>query len=383
MRVLVVGAGIGGLTAFVALRSAGVDVAIFDQAAQAGSTMVGGGFHVWPNGVRALRELELDGSVRKLGAPIELTEYYSYTGRKLAQWPVGEIARSLDAFDVGIGRAELIGMLLEAAGPEHVRTDAKLVGFEDGPRGVSARFVDGREERGDVLVGADGLRSVVRAKLLGPVDPDFVGYVQWQTLIEGLHELVPEGVEQITFGPGSRTVIHRVGGDRLFWACVTYGASTDGGRPAGRKARLLERFKGWPGPIATAIDATPEEQITGLPVFDRKPVKSWGRGRVTLLGDAAHPMTTNTSQGGNQAIEDGVLLGRLLRGLENDPTRALRDYEQRRIERTTPLVKNSRFISNMNAWQDPLRVRLRDTMWAMALPRKALNDQRKAVAKPL
>ncbi len=383
MRVLVVGAGIGGLTAFVALRAAAVDVAIFDQAEQAGSTLVGGGFHVWPNGVRALRELELDGSARKLGAPIELTEYYSYTGRKLAQWPVGEIARSLDAFDVGIGRAELLGMLLQAAGSEHVQTGAKLVEFDDDGDGVTARFLDGREERGDVLVGADGLRSVVRAKLLGPAEPDFVGYVQWQTLIEGVHELVPDGVEQITFGPGSRTVIHRVGGDRLFWACVIYGASTDGGRPAGRKARLLERFKAWPGPIATAIEATPEEQITGLPVFDRKPVNSWGRGRVTLLGDAAHPMTTNTSQGGNQAIEDGVLLGRLLRGVEDDPASALRAYEQRRIERTTPLVKNSRFISNMNAWQDPLGGRDRDTIWAVALSRKALNDQRKAVAKPL
>ena len=82
-------------------------------------------------------------------------------------------------------------------------------------------------------------------------------------------------------------------------------------RQAGRpQARLLERFKGWPEPIPTVIDATPEEQIIGLPIFDRKPVTSWGRGRVTLLGDAAHPMTTNTSQGGNQAIEDGVLLGR-------------------------------------------------------------------------
>lgn len=383
MRVLVVGAGIGGLTAFVALRSAGIDAAIFDQAEQASSTLVGGGFHVWPNGVLALREVDLDGAARQLGALIELTEYYSYTGRKLAQWPVGEIARSVDAFDVGIGRAELVGMLLEAAGSEHVQTGAKLLDFEDEPGGVTVRFADGREERGDVLVGADGLRSTVRAKLLGEAEPDYTGYVQWQTLVEGVQDLLPDGVEQITFGPGSRTVMHRVSGDRLFWACVIYCPSTDGGRPAGRKARLLERFKGWPGPIMAAIDATPEEQISGLPVFDRKPVRHWGRGRVTLLGDAAHPMTTNTSQGGNQAIEDGVLLGRLLRGVEDDPTSALRAYEQRRIERTTPLVKNSRFISNQNAWRDPLRVRLRDTMWAVALPRKALSDTRKAVTTPL
>jgi 2-polyprenyl-6-methoxyphenol hydroxylase-like FAD-dependent oxidoreductase len=383
MRVLVVGAGIGGLTAYVALRAAGVDAAIFDQAEQAGATMVGGGFHLWPNGIRALREVGLDGTARGLGAPIERTEYYSSTGRKLAQWPVGEIARSLGAFDVGIGRKELIELLFSAAGAEHVQTGAKLVAFDDDGGGVTARFADGREERGDVLVGADGLRSVVRAKLLGAVEPDFVGYVQWQTLIEGGHDLLPDGVERVTFGPGSRAVMHRVSDGRLFWACVLYGAATDGGRPPGRKARLLQLFKDWPDPIPAAIDATPEEQISGLPIFDRKPVESWGRGRVTLLGDAAHPMTTNTSQGGNQAIEDGVLLGRMLGGVERDPTGSLRAYEQRRIARTTPLVNNSRFISNMNAWRDPLRVRLRDNLWAVMLRTKALSDQRKAVATPL
>jgi 2-polyprenyl-6-methoxyphenol hydroxylase-like FAD-dependent oxidoreductase len=383
VHVLVAGAGIGGLTAFVALRAAGVDVAVFDQAEQAGATMVGGGFHVWPNGVHALRELGLDERARGLGAPLELTEYYSCTGRKLAQWPVGPMARSLGAFDVGIGRADLIGMLFDAAGAEHVQTSARLVDFEDDGNGVTARFADGREERGDALVGADGLRSVVRAKLLGPAEPDFVGYVQWQTLIEGADGLLPEGIERVTFGPGSRTVMHRVGGSRLFWACVVYGSAADGGRPPGRKEKLLAQFKGWPDPIRTAIDATPEEQITGLPIYDRKPVDSWGRGRVTLLGDAAHPMTTNTSQGGNQAIEDGVVLGRMLRGVEGDPSSTLRAYEQRRIARTTPLVNNSRFISNMNAWKDPIRVRFRDAMWAAALPRRALRDQHKAVATPL
>jgi len=381
--VLVVGAGIGGLTAFVALRAAGVDAAVFEQAEQAGATLVGGGFHIWPNGVKALRELGLDETARGVGARIERTEYHSYRGRKLAQWPVGEIARSLDAFDVGIGRAELLAMLLGAAGAEQIQSGAKLVDFDDDGYGVTARFADGREERGDALVGADGLRSVVRAKLLGAAEPDYVGYVQWQTLIEAADQLLPDGVERVTFGPGSRAVMHHVSGGRLFWACVLYGPASDGGRPPGRKARLLELFRGWPEPIATAIEATPEEQINGLPVFDRKPVATWGRGRVTLLGDAAHPMTTNTSQGGNQAIEDGVLLGRMLKGVQGNPSATLRAYEQRRIARTTPLVQNSRFISNLNAWRDPVRVLLRDNLYAVVLGRKALKDQRKAVAAPL
>jgi 2-polyprenyl-6-methoxyphenol hydroxylase-like FAD-dependent oxidoreductase len=385
VRAIVVGAGIGGLTASVALRRAGVDAIVFDQMPEVGATMVGGGFHIWPNAVRALSEIDLAASARKLGAPFEVTEFHNYRGRQLATWPIAEIAKSLDAFDVGISRKDLLGMLYRASDQENVVAGARLVGFDEDGSGVTARFEDGREERGDVLIGADGLRSIVRSTLLGPVEPDYAGYVQWQTLIPNGGHLFPHGVERVTFGPGTRTVMHHVGDDRLFWACVRYVPADEAGKAPGRKAKLLEDFGGWPEPVATAIDATPEEEIVGLPIFDRKPVQSWGRGRVTLLGDAAHPMTTNTSQGGNQAIEDGVSLARFLGNVTNgqDPAAALRAYEQRRIERTTPLVKNSRWVSDLNAWRDPLRVRLRDLMFSIGLPRKGVSDLRRAVATPL
>jgi 2-polyprenyl-6-methoxyphenol hydroxylase-like FAD-dependent oxidoreductase len=269
-------------------------------------------------------------------------------------------------------------LLHDAFGGE-VTPGAKLVDFAEDSDGVTAQFEGGREERGDVLIGADGLRSVVRSKLLGAVEPDYAGYVQWQTLIEGGEDLFPAGIERITFGPGARAVMHRVSGGRLFWACVIYGPAERGGKAPGRKQRLLEMFSSWPDPIPAAVEATPEEQIVGLPIYDRKPVTGWGRGRVTLLGDAAHPMTTNTSQGGNLAIEDGYVLARTL-GNGAAPQAALRAYEQRRIARTTPLVNNSRWISNMNAWNDPLRVAFRDRFFSVGVPRKGLSDLRKAMA---
>jgi 2-polyprenyl-6-methoxyphenol hydroxylase-like FAD-dependent oxidoreductase len=145
---------------------------------------------------------------------------------------------------------------------------------------------------------------------------------------------------------------------------------------------LLERFADWPAPFAQAVEGTPEEDITGLAVFDRKPVKSWGSGRVTLLGDAAHPMTTNTSQGGNQAIEDAVVLAGCLER-EPDVAKALRKYEERRIARTTKLVKRSHQAANMNAWRDPVRIRFRDVLFSNVLPRVGLSDLRKDVAVEL
>jgi 2-polyprenyl-6-methoxyphenol hydroxylase-like FAD-dependent oxidoreductase len=382
VRAIVVGAGIGGLTAVAALRAVGIEAVAFDQLPEVRSTLVGGGFHLWPNAIRALRELDLADRALQLGAPIESTEFQTSRGRSLAVWPIGEIARGLDAFDVGIARSDLMGMLHEAIDPGWVIAGAQLVEFDDNGTGVSARFADGREESGDILIGADGLRSLVRSKLLEPREPDYAGYVQWQTVIAAEAAVFPDRLERIAFGPGARTVIHHVGGGRLFWACAVYGPQGDGGKPAGRKARLLRRFERWPEPIQAAIDAAPEDGIVGLPIFDRKPVARWGQGRMTLLGDAAHAMTTNTSQGGNQAIEDGVLLARLLSGADN-PVSALREYERRRIARTTPLVNNSRWISNVNAWRDPFRVSLRNGMFAFALPRKGLSDLRRVVGETL
>lgn len=379
---IIAGGGIGGLSAAAGLRSAGIEAAVFEQLDHIGATLVGGGFHLWPNAIRALRELGLAETVRARGASLEVTEFCSWRGRKLAEWPLTEVAGELGLFDVGIGRAGLLDVLRGAVNGSQLTAGAKLVDFDHDADSVTARFDDGREERADVLVGADGLRSTVRSKLLGAHEPDYAGYVQWQTLVDGIGDLFPPGVERITFGPGARTVMHHVADKQLFWACVLYGPADSAGKAPGRKQRLLDSFGEWPSPIPEAIEATPEEQIVGLPVHDRQPVSHWGRGRATLLGDAAHPMTTNTSQGGNLAIEDGVVLAQALANAE-DTDAALRSYEQRRIARTTPLVKNSRWISDMNAWTNPLRVAFRDQMFSFAVPRKGLSNLRKAMAEPL
>jgi 2-polyprenyl-6-methoxyphenol hydroxylase-like FAD-dependent oxidoreductase len=324
----------------------------------------------------------LDERARVRGAPLEQTEFESWRGRRLAVWPIAELARRANGYDIGISRQDLISLLYKSVDASVVTPAAKVVDFTEHDDGVTVRLKDGRELDADVLVGADGLRSTVRARMRGPDEPDYAGYVQWQTLVPGASKLFPAGIERITFGRGARTVMHHVSGDRLFWACALYCPVDQAGSGPGRKRMLLERFAGWPHPIESAIQATPEEEIVGLPVFDRKPVTTWGRGCVTLIGDAAYAMTTNTSQGGNQAIEDGVLLARMLAGAEN-PMPVLRAYEQRRIQRTTPLVNHSRWISNLNAWRDPLRVGFRDRYLKVGLPRKGWSDLSSAVCEPL
>lgn len=379
MRAIVAGGGIGGLCTAIALDRAGIEVSVFEKAADPMTTQVGGGFHIWGNAVRALRELGLEECAAEIGAPIERTEFHSWRGRRLAVWPLAEIAREAGAADWGVTRGRLLAMLYGQVAPGTVTPGMELTEFWDDGEGVTAKFSNGSEERADFLVGADGLRSAVRAGLLGKREPDYAGYTQWQTTTDRANGLLERGTEQITFGPALRTVVHHVGGGDLFWAAVTYGPESGGGKPAGRKRMLLERFSGWPAPITAAIENTPEEQIAGLPVYHRKPVKQWGKGRVTLLGDAAHPMTTNTGQGGNQAVEDAVVLAHALEGDQN-VSGALRSYEVMRIARTTPLVKRSRQAAVMNAWSDPIRSTARDLMMRVGLPGPALRELRQTVA---
>jgi len=382
MRALIVGGGIGGMAAAVALGRAGVLATVFETRDDPKATQVGGGFHIWANGVRAARELGLEARIQEIGVRIETTGFYGRRGQKLALWPVGDVSRAVDAADYGVSRGDLQRVLHEAVDPGSVASSAELTGFAEDEDGITATFADGRQERGDLLVGADGLRSTVRSSLLADGPPDYAGYTQWQTVTDTGADLLPAGTERVTFGGARRSVMHHVGGGRLFWAVVIYGPEADAGRPPGRKQMLLDRFDGWPGTVCDAIQGTPEAAITGLAVFDRPTVKRWGRGRVTLLGDAAHPMTTNTSQGGNQALEDAVVLGHCLRD-ERDVPKALRRYEELRIARTSPLVRDSHRVANMNRWSDPVRLAFRDVLFGLVVPSAGLRDLRAIAAVQL
>ena len=144
----------------------------------------------------------------------------------------------------------------------------------------------------------------------------------------------------------------------------------------------MAHFLEWRGAIAAAISRTPEEQIVGIDIYDRPAAKEWGRGRVTLAGDAAHPMTTNLSQGGCQALEDSVVLARHLRG-NRDVAAALRAYESERIPRTTALVKRSRRVSTLGSWERPAAMAARTTILGKVLRGPGLKDHQKFVAAPL
>jgi 2-polyprenyl-6-methoxyphenol hydroxylase-like FAD-dependent oxidoreductase len=377
-RALIVGGGIGGLATAHALVSQGIDAVVFERVDDVRKIQLGGGFHMWTNAARALQRLGLYDQVQAIGAPLDVTEYRTESGKLLASWPIDEIARENGVVDVGVSRQDLQALLVEAVGDDRIRLGARCAGFEQDGEEVRLRLANGGEERGSMLIAADGLRSTIRAQIHGEHEPRYVGYTQWQSLIPGAGYALPPRDERVLFGPGARAVLHRVGGDRLFWAAVLYGEQDSSVTQAG-KDTLLERFAGWQEPLTAAIAATPEESIARLQIYDREPLSSWGAGRVTLLGDAAHPMTTNLSQGACQVLEDAAALARCLR-TEDGIEAALRSYERARIRRTTPIVKQSSRIARVGSFRHPLVCAVRNRMTALTLSGPVLKAHRRFVA---
>jgi 2-polyprenyl-6-methoxyphenol hydroxylase-like FAD-dependent oxidoreductase len=255
------------------------------------------------------------------------------------------------------------------------------VGFTQDATGVTARFTDGREERGDVLVGADGIKSVIRAQLAGKSNPRFAGYAVWQAILpsdvsQRLADGAPVGIFRVLWGRGSRFSYYHVGGERLYWFCVLNAA--EGGRDVDKGA-LLARFRGWMKPTEAIIDATDQATINRADHYDRQPMQQWGEGRVTLLGDAAHAMTFNVGQGACQAIEDGVVLAKCL-GQHSDVSAALRAYEARRMGRTAAMQKRAWQLGSFGRWTNPLACSVRDQMMKVTLKSVALRAHREEMA---
>jgi 2-polyprenyl-6-methoxyphenol hydroxylase-like FAD-dependent oxidoreductase len=211
-------------------------------------------------------------------------------------------------------------------------------------------FEDGTTETGDVLIGADGLHSMIREKLHGKATLRYSGF----TALRGIAEFSDEryskeiggGFE--AWGTGKRFGFSHLGQGQVFWFAAMNGPQGTQAEQGQRKYTALQRFKGWYPPIEAVIEATEESAILAHDIFDCKPLSSWGRGRVTLLGDAAHPMLPNLGQGGAQAMEDALVLADCLQDTSTvSVAAALAAYEQRRIPRTSKIVRQSRAMARM------------------------------------
>ncbi len=357
-RVLVAGGGIGGLTLAVALRRAGMQVTVLERAPE--WRPLGAGITVQMNAMLALRGLGLDEKVAAEGERVRTSAVLDAAGRTLSGMPFAALEEEVGVPSICIHRARLHGVLLEAAGAENVRLGAGVQSYEERGEKIAARLSDGSELEGDLLVGADGLRSVVRAQLLGESPLRYSGYTSWRGVCRN-EGLVAEGHVTESWGAGARFGIVPIGHDEVYWFCTANAPAGERDPEEGPHARLGALFGKWHAPVGELLRRTAPERILRTDILDRPPVKTWSRGRVTLLGDAAHPMTPNMGQGGCQAIEGAAVLARCLQ-THSAASEALAAYERARVERANGIVERSWSFGRVGQLKNPAAVFLRDAM---------------------
>ncbi|MDJ1135253.1 FAD-dependent monooxygenase [Streptomyces iconiensis] len=343
MRVAIVGAGIGGLAAAVALSRRGIGVEVYEQAAELRE--VGVGMHLAPNGSRVLHRWGLAGRLRETAVrPAALEVRDGANGKTLFRQPMG---RSWEA-EFGapyytIHRADLHGILAERLprGCLHLRN--RLVGFREQVDGVRLEFAGGGRAEADVLVGADGVNSAVRRAVAGPDSAVFSGHSAVRGTVPAVSlPRLPARTLFVWTGAASRLLCYPVSGGALW----TYVAVLPDAAPRRESwsavagpAVLARAFRGWNRDVTALVEAADEAGCWAL--HDREPLPSWTRGRVTLLGDAAHPMLPHHGQGASQAIEDGAALAHCLAAGPTVPS-ALLAYEAVRRAHTTRVQLGAR-----------------------------------------
>lgn len=347
----IVGGGIGGLTAAVALRRADFHAEVFERAEQIKE--VGAGIGLSANAVRVLKRLDLMEQVIRCGTIINAAVTYTNDGRIISSLP----ANLSDVPTVCVHRADLQQILFNALPAESVHLGEDFRSFQQARTHITAAFASGHTATGDALIGADGLLSRVRAQLIGDEEPIYRGYQCWR----GVSDVpVPStGLLTETFGRGVRFGLVPIGKRGTAWWCTADEPVDASDQPGGAKAKVQQLVANWHPPITDVVNGTEPRAIIKTAVYDRRPVKCWGNAACTLIGDAAHPMTPNMGQGGCMAIEDAIVLARCLSS-DAQTAQALKRYERLRYARTAAITKVSRYYGIMGQWKNPVARSLRN-----------------------
>lgn len=385
-EIAIIGGGIGGLSAALALREFGFEPEVFEQAPAL--LDVGAAIAIWPNAMRILERLGVAENIVERAGVIKQVRWLNQDGKLLNNVRISEhtadstttnVTRQPEAPAVAVHRADLQHTLLRALPSSSIHLGSVFLNLQQDGKQIHAHFANREPIACELLIGADGLHSHMRSQVVDDRPPIYRGYYVWR----GISPVIPNGLEPGTaveiHGRGTRFGIGPVGLDRIGWWASANKVSSDSpifseqfgdveshdaqeslnaGSSQNTRQELLNLFAGWCRPVCELIEATSAESILKTQAFDRPSSRSWGRHRMTLLGDAIHPTTPNLGQGGCMAIEDALVLARCLQKY-GASEHALRTYEQLRYERTAAVTGFSRLYGTVGQWENALVTRLR------------------------
>ncbi|MEI2557607.1 FAD-dependent urate hydroxylase HpxO [Acinetobacter pittii] len=364
MNVVIIGAGMGGLTTGIALKKFGHQVRIFEQTEKI--LPVGAAISLWSNGVKCLNYLGLTDKIAKLGGQMDDLAYVDgLTGDVMTQFSLLPLIEEVGQRPYPVARADLQNMLMDEFGRDQIYLGKKMVSLEDKADYVEVHFADGSSTQADLLIGADGTHSLTRSYVLGQqVQRRYAGYVNWNGLVDISEDLAPAQQWTTYVGEGKRASLMPVAdGKFYFFLDVPLPAGLDNNRDEYKKL-LKQYFVDWCQPVQQLIERLDPQKTNRVEIHDIEPFTQFYKGRVVILGDAAHSTTPDIGQGGCQAMEDAIYLARSLQintlGLED----ALRRYQNKRNERANELVLRARKrcdVTHMKdeavtqAWYEELR----------------------------
>lgn len=375
LKVIIIGAGIGGLTAGIALRQAGYEVEVYDRVKE--MRPVGAGISLWSNGVKVLNRLGLGEKIAAIGGRMDRMEYRTLRGDLLNEIDLLPLVAEVGQRPYPVARRDLQNLLM-AAFPGEVKLNHECVGVEETEQGVTAIFANGHTATGDLLVAADGVRSMLRQYVLGKaVEPQYGGYINWNGLVAADEALAPANTWVIYVGEHKRASLMPVAGDRFYFFFDVPLPKGTPATPETYQAELKQHFQGWAKPVQTLIERINPFETARPEIHDVGPLDRFVRGRVALLGDAAHATCPDLGQGGCQAMEDGLVLTNYLMTTNFGLEYALQRYELERKQRANPVVEKARKRAEQIHGKDPVITQ----QWYDQLATEKPTDVTSAIAK--
>lgn len=340
LKVVIVGAGIGGLATGLALRRAGFEVEIYENAPAI--RPIGFGLCLWPNGAKALNALGLGAGMEAVSPHLGAVDFRADDGELLSHVEMEPLEAAVGQRPYPVARADLLDVLLRGFGSEHVHLSADCVRVEQDADGATAHFADGRSATGDIVVGADGIRSTVRKHVVGHDGVFNYLSAAWETVVDWDEALTPADTFTIWVGENRRAALMPVAGRRCYCFFDFPPPPDHGEDGVDPRADLAERYGDWCEPVQQLLGRVDFGNVLPVRYHDLDALDTYVNGRVVLIGDAAHATTPTLGQGAAQACEDGLVLAHFLQTTNRSLDDALARYDAERTKRTQAIVLGAR-----------------------------------------